>query len=82
MKITINGISGLVDEEALNTIFVKCMNLFSLTEQQAKTLMECFLFEYCDDIERLNDALYGVENILDSYASQRQEVQNHGHAPF
>ena len=76
MKITINGISGLVDEEALNTIFVKCMNLFSLTEQQAKTLMECFLFECCDD------ALYGVENILDSYASQRQEVQNHGHAPF
>lgn len=82
MKIEINGISGAVDEEALNTIFVKCRNPFSLTEQQAKTLMECFVFEYCDDIARLNDALYGVGNILDSYASQRQEVHNHGYAPF
>ena len=82
MKIEINGISGAVDEEALNTIFVKCRNLFSLTEQQAKMLMECFVFEYCVDIARLNDALYGVGNILDSYASQRQEVQNYGYAPF
>ena len=82
MKIEINGIGGAVDEEASNAIFVKCMNLFSLTEQQAKTLIECFVVEYCDDIARLNDALFGVENILDSYASQRQEVQNHGHAPF
>lgn len=82
MNIEINGISGAVDEEALNSIFVKCRNLFSLTEQQAKTLMECFVVEYCDDIARLNDALFEVENILDSYASQQQEVQNHGHAPF
>lgn len=81
MNIEINGISGAVDEEALNTIFVKCMNLFSLTEQQAKTLIECFVYEYCDNIQMLNDALFGAENILDRYASQRQEV-NHEHAPF
>ena len=81
MKIEINGVSGAVDEEALNSVFVKCRNLFSLTEQQAKTLMECFVFEYCDDIERLNDALFGAENILNRYASQRQEV-NHEYAPF
>ena len=81
MNIEINGISGAVDEEALNSVFVKCRNLFSLTEQQAKTLMECFVFECCDDIERLNDALFGVENILNCYASQRQEV-NHEYAPF
>lgn len=82
MKIEINGISGAVDEEALNSVFVKCRNLFSLTEQQAKTLIECFVMEYCDDIPTLNDALYGAGNILDSYVSQRQEVQNHGYAPF
>jgi len=81
MNIEINGISGAVDEEASNAIFVKCMNLFSLTEQQAKTLIECFVVEYCDDIARLNDALFAAENILDSYASQRQEV-DHEYAPF
>ncbi len=82
MKITINGISGAVDEETLDKVFVKCMELFSLTEQQATTLIECFVMEYCDDLASLNDALYRAENVLDSYNNQVQEVQNHEYAPF
>jgi len=82
MKITINGIRGTVEEETLDRVFVKCMELFSLTEQQAKALIECFVMEYCDDLASLNDALYRAENILDSYNNQVQEVQNHEYAPF
>jgi len=81
MKITINGISGAV-EEALDRVFVKCMELFSLTEQQAKAPIECFVMEYCDDLASLNDALNSTEKILDSYNNQVQEIQNHEYAPF